>query len=66
MFSELRNKFIKIDLRPKQILLKCDIIFMSRALTIDFPLIEAAYTEEFGEIDTEIYEIAKTLWKTGA
>ncbi len=35
---------------------------MSRALTVDFPLIEAAYTEEFGEIDPEIYELAKTLW----
>ena len=39
---------------------------MSRALTVDFPLIEAAYTEEFGEINPEIYEIAKTLWKTCA
>ncbi len=39
---------------------------MSRTLTIDFPLIEAAYTEEFGEIDPEIYEIAKNLWNSCA
>lgn len=39
---------------------------MSRALTIDFPLIEAAYREEFGEIDPEIYEIAKNLWNSCA
>lgn len=39
---------------------------MSRALTIDFPLIEAAYTEEFGEVNPKIYEIAKTLWITCA
>jgi DNA-directed RNA polymerase specialized sigma24 family protein len=39
---------------------------MSSTLTVDFPLIETAYTEEFGEINPEIYEIAKTLWKTCA
>ncbi len=39
---------------------------MSSALTVDFPLIKAAYTEEFGKIDLEIYEIAENLWKSCA
>ena len=28
----------------------------------DFPTIETAYDEEFGKIDPEVYEAAKTLW----
>jgi hypothetical protein len=28
----------------------------------DFPTIETAYDEEFGKVDPEVYEAAKTLW----
>jgi len=28
----------------------------------DFPPIEEAYDEEFGKVDPEVYQIAKTLW----
>lgn len=28
----------------------------------DFPTIEAAYTDEFGEVDPDVYEVAKEIW----
>jgi DNA-directed RNA polymerase specialized sigma24 family protein len=39
---------------------------MPQEFVSDFPPIEAAYDEEFGRVDPEIYEVGRNLWTTCA
>jgi hypothetical protein len=35
---------------------------MAQKIVSDFPPIEAAYDEEFGKVDHDVYEVAKQIW----
>lgn len=37
---------------------------MSVSLTLDFPLVEAAYTDEFGRVDPEVCALARDVWRS--